>query len=299
MVNSLLAVTIPGEMSQIVQPPTPEVLVRELDDLPPTPKVLQSLQRLIADPDAMLVDMGDLVALEPGLSARVVRIANSAVFRRGAKVDNILEAIQRVGLTGIHELVTFAVGSQLVGRPLTAYKLDAQTLWARAVTCALAAANLGEKKDVDRVSAYSAGLMHGLGLVVIDRYAARQTPAKLLPTSGYPLDSALAERAWLNYSHAEAGAALLQLWGFSEDVAAAVRYQLDPEQAPESCRTLCMTVAVARWARSMLCIPSDLIPEHPPVAWLNAIGMPAADLPAWLKDLRVQCQVACSELKLS
>ncbi|HRP06053.1 MAG TPA: HDOD domain-containing protein, partial [Opitutaceae bacterium] len=73
-------------MPLIDQPPSPEVLVRELDDLPPTPRVLQSLQKMIADPDAMLVDMGDMVALEPGLAARVVRIANSAVFRRGAKV---------------------------------------------------------------------------------------------------------------------------------------------------------------------------------------------------------------------
>ncbi|HRE79680.1 MAG TPA: HDOD domain-containing protein [Opitutaceae bacterium] len=285
-------------MSQIDQPPTPEVLVRELDDLPPTPRVLQSLQRLMADPDAMLVDMGDLVALEPGLSARVVRIANSAVFRRGTKVDNILEAIQRVGLTGIHELVTFAVGSQLVGRPLTSYKLDAQTLWARAVTCALAAASLGEKKDVDRVSAYSAGLMHGLGLVVIDRYAVRQKPARLLPTSGYPFDSAVGERAWLGYSHAEAGAALLELWGFSADVVDAVRYQLEPENAPDHSRDLCMTVAVARWARSQICIPSDLIPDQPPEAWLRTVGISAADLPEWVKSLKQQCQLACSELKL-
>lgn len=286
-------------MSLLDQPPSPDVLVRELDDLPPTPRVLQSLQRLIADPDSMLVDMGDLVALEPGLSARVVRIANSAFFRRGVKVDNILEAIQRVGLTGIHELVTFAVGSQLVGRPLSAYKLDAQALWSRAVTCALAAASLGEKSDVDRVSAYSAGLMHGIGLIVIDRFAARQKPPRFLPSAGYPMETATAERAWLGYSHAEAGAALLEMWGFSADVVDAVRFQIEPEKAPESTRVLCTTVAVARWARSLICMPSDLVPDRPPADWLQITGMQATDLTEWLKDLRRQSQLACSELKLS
>lgn len=286
-------------MSLIAQPPPPEILVRELDDLPPAPRVLQSLQKMIMDPDAMLVDMGDMVALEPGLSARVVRIANSAVFRRGSKVDNILEAIQRVGLSGIHELVTFAVGSQMVGRPLATYRLDAQSLWARAVTCAFAAASLGEKSDVDRVSAYSAGLMHGLGLVVIDRYAVRQRPAPMLATASYPLDTAEAERAWLGYSHAEAGAALLELWGFSAEVCDAVRFQLEPEKCPEANRVLCMTVAVARWARSLLCMPSDTIPDQPPSAWLAITGMKASDISEWLKDLRKQSQLACSELKLA
>jgi len=285
-------------MPLIDQPPAPELLVRELDDLPPTPRVLQSLQRMIADPDAMLVDMGDMVALEPGLSARVVRIANSAVFRRGAKVDNILEAIQRVGLSGIHELVTFAVGSQMVGRPLGTYKLDAQSLWARAVTCALAAAGIGEKSDVDRVSAYSAGLMHGLGLVVIDRYAVRQTPARHIETAGYPLDTAAAERTWLGYSHAEAGAALLEMWGFSADVCNAVRFQLEPEKCPEEHRVLCMTIAIARWARSCLCMHSADVPDQPSGAWLAATGMKATDLEEWLKGLRKQSQLACSELRL-
>ncbi len=285
-------------MPLIDQPPSPDALVRELDDLPPTPRVLQSLQKMIADPDAMLVDMGDMVALEPGLSARVVRIANSAVFRRGAKVDNILEAIQRVGLSGIHELVTFAVGSQMVGRPLATYKLDAQSLWARAVTCALAAAGIGGKSDVDRVSAYSAGLMHGLGLIVIDRYSVRQTPPRHIATSGYPLDTAPAEREWLGYSHAEAGAALLEMWGFSADVCNAVRFQLEPEKCPEEHRVLCMTVAVARWARSMICMHSPEIPDQPPTSWLNVTGMTVSDLGEWLKDLRKQSQLACSELRL-
>lgn len=141
--------------------------------------------------------------------------------------------------------------------------------------------------------------MHGLGLVVIDRYAVRQRPAPMLAMASYPLDTAEAERAWLGYSHAEAGAALLELWGFSAEVCDAVRFQLEPEKCPEANRVLCMTVAVARWARSLLCMPSDTIPDQPPSAWLAITGMKASDISEWLKDLRKQSQLACSELKLT
>ena len=72
--------------------------MRRLDDLPPAPKVLHSLQRLIAAPNSTIEKIAEVVRLEPGLSARVVRMANSAHFGRGAQVESIMEAIQRVGM---------------------------------------------------------------------------------------------------------------------------------------------------------------------------------------------------------
>jgi HD-like signal output (HDOD) protein len=93
--------------------------------------------------------------------------------------------------------------------------------------------------------------MHGIGLLVIDRHAAQERKApRRLVSSGYPLDFASAERDWLGFSHAEAGAALLELWGFSEPVIAAVKYQIEPEAAGEH-RPLSMVLATARWARSL------------------------------------------------
>jgi HD-like signal output (HDOD) protein len=150
-------------------------------------------------------------------------MANSVHFGRGAHVETIIEAIQRVGMLGVHELVTYAVASQLVGRPLLTYRLDSQSVWYRAVACAIAAGCLADNCEVERGDAYTAGLMHGLGLVVIDRYAAKERGARIFPSAGYPEDFAPAERAWLNFSHAEAGSALLELWGFSEGVVTAVR----------------------------------------------------------------------------
>jgi len=75
--------------------PTPESLVRRLEDLPPAPRVLHTLQRLIAAPNTTIEKIAEIVQLEPGLSARVVRMASSVHFGRGAHVDTIMEAIQR------------------------------------------------------------------------------------------------------------------------------------------------------------------------------------------------------------
>ncbi len=277
---------------------TPESLVKQLRDLPPAPKVLQKLQRLIADPSSSLQKIAEVIALEPGLSGRVVQMANSTHFGRGTKVEGSVEAIQRVGLKGVQELVTFAVASQLVGRPLNAYGLDAQSLWSRALACALAAGKLAEHSGlVDPNEAYTAGLMHGLGLLVIDRHVTEQKKPRRFASSGYPLDFAPAEREWLGFSHAEAGAALLQMWGFSEAVATAVRYQLTPEEATAH-RPLCMVLATSRWARSLFCVAEEVIPDLPSEQWLKEAGMPLEDFGEWLTRVKARYTITCEELRL-
>lgn len=278
--------------------PTPESLVRRLEDLPPPPKVVHSLQRLIVSPETTIDKLAEVVTLEPGLSARVVRMANSAYFGRGAAVDTIGEAIQRVGLTGLEELVLLAVASQLVGQPLATYRLEAQAVWFRAVACGIAAGSLAENCNADWGEAYTAGLMHGLGLVAIDRYATKARAQRVLESSGYPHDYAPAEQEWLGFTHAEVGAALLELWGFSPGVTAAVRHQLAPELAPPEHQQLSMILATARWARSLFCVPEEKLPELPPAQWMEGAGVEIGDFGWWLSKVRIRYQIACDELKL-
>jgi len=278
---------------------TPESLVRRMPDLPPAPRVLHRLQSLLAEEEVGLEQIATLVQLEPGLSAKVVRMANSTHFGRGAAVGNLVEAIQRVGLQGVQEVVTYAVASQLVGRPLRAYGLRAQDLWDRAVACGIAASSLAERSTVNRAEAYTAGLMHGLGLVVIDRHAEKHPAAARLPfrSSGYPLDFAPAEAAWLEFSHAQAGAALLELWGFSDGVVTAVRHQLEPEEAPAH-RQLAMILATARWARTLFCVPEEQIPELPDPTWLAEAEVEIGDFADWLRKVRIRFALASLELRL-
>lgn len=277
--------------------PSAQSLVRRLKNLPPAPKVLHKLQQLVALPNTSLDQIAELISLEPGLAGRVVKMAQSTEFGRGARVDGIVEAVQRVGLKGVHELVTYAVAASLVGQALPTYGLNAQLLWQRAVACGLAAASLADRTDVDRGEAYTAGLMHGLGLVVIDRHAVAQRPPRVLPSAGYPYDFAPAEYEWLGFTHADTGAALLELWGFAPAVVAAVGCQLNPEEGGEY-RRLSMVLATARWARSLFCVPEEDIPELPSAQWLEEAGIEIGDFGAWLGEVRRKYTIACDEMRL-
>ena len=275
---------------------TPEALVHQVRDLPSEPRVLRTLEELLARDNTTLDRIADLIRLEPALTARTVRMASSVYFGQGARVDTLTEAIQRVGLDGVRKLVTFAVASELVGHPLAAYRLTAPIVWHRAIACALAAGSLAEHSGAaDAHDAYTAGFLHGLGLVVIDRHATRSGRTAAIESSGYPLDFAPAEREWLGFSHAEAGATLLERWGFPPAVTTAVRHQLAPEEAP-SHRQLCAILATARWARSFLCVPEELIPELPSPGWLQTAGIDVRDFGAWLTTVRRGFERACRKL---
>ena len=277
--------------------PSPEALVRQLKDLPGAPKVLHKLQKLAASKTSTIGDVVELIVLEPGLSARVVRMSNSTHFGGSGRVSDVMEAIQRVGLTGVQELVTFAIASQLIGKPLTTYHLDAETIWFRSVACALAAASLAEASDIDRGEAYTAGLMHGIGLMVIDRFFAEMKSSKTIVSSEYPVDFAPGEREYFGYSHAEAGAALLELWGFAPCIVAAVKHQIVPEEAKEH-RQLAMILATARWARSLFCVPEENIPKIPEQRWLDEAGIKISDFGPWLDSVRRGYNMARTELRL-
>jgi HD-like signal output (HDOD) protein len=278
--------------------PSPAALVRQLTNLPPAPTVLQKIKKVMQSPEASLDQIAELVALEPGLALRVVRMARSAQFGGGESVSNIMEAIQRVGIKGVQEIVTYALASQLVGQPLSSYGIDANTLWFRAVACGLAAASLANNNGEDQADAYTAGLMHGIGLVVLDRHAIQKRPPHAFKSSGYPQDCAPAERDYLGMTHADAGAALLEFWSFSDSVSAAVRHQLAPETATTH-RRLCMTLAVARWARSLFCVPDELIPEIPSEQWLEEAGIAIGDFGPWLDEVRQGYNLAKLDLRLS
>src|SRR4051812_11153768 len=108
---------------------TPEEIVREVKHLPSAPKVLPGLKRLLSDGNSAMHEIVALIRLDPGIALRVLQVANSAYFSKGVRCFTVDEAVNRVGYDQIYELVSFAVASQVLIRPLEAYGVEAEDLW--------------------------------------------------------------------------------------------------------------------------------------------------------------------------
>jgi hypothetical protein len=59
-----------------------------------------------------------------------------------------------------------------------------------------------------------------------------------------------------------------------------------------------MILATARWARSLFCVPDEIIPDLPPARWIEESGIDLAAFDPWLRTLRLRYSLACTELRL-
>lgn len=252
---------------------TPDDIVREVQHLPSAPKVLPRLKQLLLDGNSAMDEIVALVRLDPGIAARVLQVGNSAYFSKGVRCVTVDQAVHRVGYDQVYELVSYAVASQVLVRPLDAYAIDADELWKMSVACALSAEILAERSGQDRNIAYTIGLLHCVGMVAIDEWSLRCAPSLKLSTVGFPREAIASERAQLGFTQAEAGGALLSAWEFPATMAEPVRWQYAPRATAACVRMTCL-LYTAKWLRSVVCAPRFAPrPPLPEEVYLQPLGL--------------------------
>ncbi|HVU33147.1 MAG TPA: HDOD domain-containing protein [Opitutaceae bacterium] len=270
---------MPAHEASVARPVrTPADIVRLVRHLPSAPRILPPLKRLLRDGNSALVDIVALVRLDPGLSARVLQVANSPFFYTGACCLTVDDAIARVGYDEIYGLISHAVAVQVLNRPLAVYRMGADELWARSVACALAAQMLATRAGDDQAIAYTLGLLHGIGMIAIDEWALHSGYPIALHLADFPDEATADERRHLGFTQADAGAALLQDWDFPREMIEPIREQYLAAPTFVFPRLSSLLVA-AKWVRSavLATVPTER-PPIPPARLLRPLGLSPADL---------------------
>jgi HD-like signal output (HDOD) protein len=258
---------------------TPDEIVRDLKHLPSAPKVLPRLKQLLGDTNSSMSEIVTLIRLDPGIAARVLQVGNSAYYSKGVRCFTVDEAVNRVGYDQVYELVSYAVASQVLVRPLEVYGLEADALWKQSVACALAAETLAARSGQDRDVAYTVGLLHCLGMVAIDDWALRNRPQLRLARGVFPREAIEAERAALGFTQADTGSALLSHWEFPHSTCEPVRWHYAPRACAAHTRMACL-LHCAKWLRSVVCHNGGDC-ERPPIpaeAAMQLVPLRAGDL---------------------
>ena len=192
------------------KPPTIDEALRTLRSLPPLSLVATYLLQQVAQEDIAFKKVADVIRTDAPLSADMLRIANSALIGSRFPVTGVLHALAMLGLNRVRSLVTTAALKNLVGRADATPAL--RRCWRHNLACAFLAEEAAAKCDLDRDYAYTAGLLHDIGRLVMmsawrARYsefldAAKPDAAALLPL----------ERQDFGIPHTRAGFALLRDW---------------------------------------------------------------------------------------
>ncbi len=148
---------------------TTQKLLRFTANIPPFPKAVQRVMTMLRDHSIQLTKVGEVVALDQGLSGKVLKMANSAYFGLPRKVYNVTEALVLLGFANVRSVLVSASVGNILCRKLAAYGLEAGGLWEHSVGAAYASQMLARRVDARVYSmAFSAGLLHDVGKVAID-----------------------------------------------------------------------------------------------------------------------------------
>ena len=211
---------------------TPQQLVQEVSHLFSLPDVAIRINELIDKPDTSTHDLVEVVQLDAGISATVLRLANSAWYGLPSKVDTISRAITLIGMKALRDLVlSTAVITTFKG--ISSEFVDMMDFWDNSVTCGVVTRNLALKcgiRESERM--FLAGLLHKVGRLVF--YVSRPVQYRQVLMDKDMGESAIvdAERQVFGFTFAELGAALLRAWRVPEALDEVIAYQTRPLDAP-------------------------------------------------------------------
>ncbi len=195
--------------------------------LPPVPTVLAKARQIASSPRSSLADLAAVLETDSALTVRVLRLSNTAYYRRGQPVNSIQQACGALGMQALLSLVVIISMERMCSRPLESYGLRPESLYRHALGVAFAAriiAFLRMPKLAE--DAFTVGVIHDMGKMILDPYLVARGVAWPSSRSGEPL--CLAEQDALGLHHADIGASFCAHWQLSEIQANAVRYHHHP-----------------------------------------------------------------------
>lgn len=204
-----------------------ETLVARVGDLPSVPSVVAEVAGLVEDPDASVDDLRKVVENDPALAARILKLANSAIFGFSRRIETLHHAIAMVGFRSVKTMVMAASMKGVFKR----FGLTERLLWEHSTMAGAVASQLAGYKEIDcdREEAFTVGLLHDLGKIALNNTLEKEYMEVVARVYNEGIPFVVAERDAFGFDHAEVGALVASKWKLSPRLESAIRHHHSPE----------------------------------------------------------------------
>lgn len=207
-------------------------IIEEIDQLKPISDIAGKVLALIDDPDCGVSALSDIICHEPALTANLLKLANSAYFGLPGKIEDAKQAIVYLGMNQVVDLVLLASCANTLDGVCEGYGLARGELWKGAVSGAILAADVAEKKGLKHTGlAFTGGLLRDIGKVVIDQFVKSAFVQIAERMKQQHISFIVAERQVLGVDHAQVGAMLAERWLLPPALTCIIRYCHTPFDA--------------------------------------------------------------------
>jgi putative nucleotidyltransferase with HDIG domain len=204
-------------------------ILAKVKSFPTMPEAGTKLLAVLEQPETEIHEIEEILRYDPGLTANILKLANSAYFGIPSKIGSLKQAVMVLGFKRLTQLVVASCVSAVMDRAVAGYDLPPGNLWRHSIAVSLAAeALVRDKNKTVSQDVFTPALLHDVGKLVLGNFVKEELEAiESIAAKGVPF--VVAENMILGTDHAEIGAQILTHWNFPKEVSDAVRWHHDPD----------------------------------------------------------------------
>lgn len=211
---------------------TLEAIVEAVNDMPALPHVVIRVMELTEDPNSTAQDINAVLNHDQGMTAKVLRMANSAFYGFPRRIATVTDATLFLGFKTVRSIVIAASVSDLLNKEMEGFALAPGELWRHSQCVAMAARYIAKLNKFAYVDlAYTAGLLHDIGKVILNDSVKESYHEVVDMAFTRNIPFMAAENEVLGFNHAAVGAKIAEKWNLPPELVEAIAFHHEPEQA--------------------------------------------------------------------
>ncbi len=270
-------------------PRRPEDLIRGTIDVGTVQTMYQRLVQVIDHPLSSSSDVGKVIAEDPGLTARLLKLVNSPIYGFPSRIDTVSQAISIVGMTQLRDLAIGTAFMRMFAN-VPSQLVDMDSFWRHSIACGLAARLLAaQRREANVERFFIAGLLHDIGRPIIYTKAPLEGAAALLEANRSGTLLFEVEQKMLGFHHGAVGAVLLERWRLPNMLTEAVAWHHSPRLASRFPieTAVVHTADVIANALGLGSSGEHLVPTFDSAAW-DLLELAPSTMPALLRQIEFQ-----------
>ncbi|MEN6461301.1 MAG: HDOD domain-containing protein [Syntrophomonas sp.] len=211
---------------------TIDTIIEGVNDLPALPQVVIRVMELTENPDSTAQEINNVLNQDQGMTAKVLKMANSAFYGFPRRIATITDAIVFLGFRTIRSIVMAASVSDILSKEFAGYALAPGELWRHSQSTAMAARLIAKNNKFGSVDlAYTAALLHDIGKVILNNLMKEGYHEVVARVTSDNVSFIEAENQILGFNHALVGARVAEKWNLPPELVEAIALHHSPSDA--------------------------------------------------------------------
>ena len=261
--------------------------VGQIDNLPTLPTVYTEVDRLCQDPDVAAEDLSKVIETDPSITLKLLNLSNSAFFGFSRRINSVRDAISLLGNQTVRNTILNIAVFEATKDVKESAGLNRNQFWLHSAGVGSAARFLSTKLKLNRDEAFTAGIVHDMGKIILDGLYTEFYADVLAKVAEGTLSIGAAEKEVIGLDHGQIGQELADAWNLPPELVAAISCHHRPARAEQDTEIAAL-INLGNVICRKLRVGSggdDLVPDVAPFTF-NRLSVTAEQLEAWEPEMQ-------------